>query len=183
MCMYGKGAEGQGRSSSVFLCLRSVQGAVTLMNMCGDITEGMALRTTSFHLAYPINQSDKQIKRESGVAQARCCTPKWRNNIITLPVGSWVGAPSAAGFGQATLVFQDNFWFHFRGTARRVLVMLPDLRLNIQILLGKLVIVPFRLQTWKPASKQGLRSLPDFLQPSPGPNTERHMEGFPALNQ
>lgn len=58
-------SRGQGRSSSVFLCLRSVQEDVTLMNMCGDITEGMALRTTSFHLAYPINQSDKQIKRES----------------------------------------------------------------------------------------------------------------------
>lgn len=49
----------------MFLCLRSVQGAVTLTNICGDITEGTALRTTSFHLAYPINQSDKQIKRES----------------------------------------------------------------------------------------------------------------------
>lgn len=111
------------------------------------------------------------------MAQPRCRTPKWRNNIITLPAGSGVEAPSSAGSGQAALVFQDNFWFHFRGTARRkraengtgrVLVALPDLRLNIQILLEKLVIVPFLLQTWKPACKQGSRSLPDFLQPEMG---------------
>lgn len=111
------------------------------------------------------------------MAQPQCHTPKCRNNIITLPAGSGVEAPSSAGSGQAALVFQDNFWFHFRGTARRkraengtrrVLVTLPDLRLNIQILLEKLVIVPFLLQTWKPASKQGSGSLPDFLQPEMG---------------